>query len=174
VGLTVPPSHAECLEILGALIFWSPKSLPRPIMGCQYLIYIALRISCTYSRVQMYFLAPQYKKERRIFDSVMTVSDLKPTDGPHNNTSHLKKEHPFTETSCHPTHVSDIRIFSRTATNFPKNLGNTSILKTHKYQTTQYKISPVRPDAPDLCALSQTHDLTPLAHPKRPPSKTKF
>jgi hypothetical protein len=41
----------------------------------------------------------------------MTVLDPKPTDGPHNRTSNLKKQRPFTETSCHPTHVSDIGIF---------------------------------------------------------------
>jgi len=49
----------------------------------------------------------------------MTVFDLKPTDGPHNRTSDLKK-HPFTETLYYPTHVST-HVFSRPATNFPKN-----------------------------------------------------
>ena len=34
VGLTtLPPSHADCLEILGASTFCSPKGLSRPIMG---------------------------------------------------------------------------------------------------------------------------------------------
>jgi hypothetical protein len=42
----------------------------------------------------------------------MTVLDLKPNDGPHNKTSNLKKQRPFTETSCHPTYVYDMwRIF---------------------------------------------------------------
>jgi hypothetical protein len=41
----------------------------------------------------------------------MTVLDLKPNDGPHDKTSNFKKQRPFTETSCHPTHVSDIRTF---------------------------------------------------------------
>ena len=32
VGLTnLPPSHADCLGILGASSFWSPKGLSRPV-----------------------------------------------------------------------------------------------------------------------------------------------
>jgi hypothetical protein len=34
---TLPPSWAECLVILGASTSWSPKDLPRPIMGWLYL-----------------------------------------------------------------------------------------------------------------------------------------
>jgi hypothetical protein len=34
VGLTtLPPSCADCLEILGATTSWNPKSLTRPVMG---------------------------------------------------------------------------------------------------------------------------------------------
>ena len=33
VGLTtIPPSSADCLEILGALTSWSPKGLSSPVM----------------------------------------------------------------------------------------------------------------------------------------------
>ena len=34
LGLTtLPPSCADCLEILGALTSWSPKDLVRPVIG---------------------------------------------------------------------------------------------------------------------------------------------
>ena len=33
VGLTLPPPFADCLEIMRASIFWSPKGLSRPLMG---------------------------------------------------------------------------------------------------------------------------------------------
>jgi len=34
IGLTaLPPSGANCLEILGPLVSRSPKGLPRPVMG---------------------------------------------------------------------------------------------------------------------------------------------
>jgi hypothetical protein len=37
VGLTtVPPSCADCLEILGALTSWSSKGMSRPVMGLLY------------------------------------------------------------------------------------------------------------------------------------------
>jgi hypothetical protein len=39
VGLTtLPPSCADCLEILGASTYWSPRSLTRPL---QEQLYIA-------------------------------------------------------------------------------------------------------------------------------------
>jgi len=34
IGLTtLPPSGANCLEILRPSVSWSPKGLPRPVMG---------------------------------------------------------------------------------------------------------------------------------------------
>jgi len=39
VGMTaLPPSFADCLEILGASTFWSPKGLSRPVMGLLYML----------------------------------------------------------------------------------------------------------------------------------------
>jgi hypothetical protein len=38
IGLTtLPPSCADCLEILGASTSWNPKGLSRPVMGYVYL-----------------------------------------------------------------------------------------------------------------------------------------
>jgi hypothetical protein len=34
VGLTLPPSCADCLNILGASTSWSPQGLRKPVMGC--------------------------------------------------------------------------------------------------------------------------------------------
>jgi hypothetical protein len=40
VGLTtLPPSCADCLEILGALTSWNPKGLFRPVAGKLYLYF---------------------------------------------------------------------------------------------------------------------------------------
>ena len=33
VGLTLPPSCTDCLELLGALTSWTPKSLSKPVYG---------------------------------------------------------------------------------------------------------------------------------------------
>jgi hypothetical protein len=44
VGLTtLPPSSADCLEILGASTSWSPKGLSRPVKGYLYLYLLFLR-----------------------------------------------------------------------------------------------------------------------------------
>ena len=50
---TLPPSYADCLEILGASTFWSPKNLSRPVQGLLYLLQLlfvlfplALFVSC--------------------------------------------------------------------------------------------------------------------------------
>jgi hypothetical protein len=41
VGLTnLPPSCADCLEILAASTSWSPKGLSRPVMGLLYLFLL--------------------------------------------------------------------------------------------------------------------------------------
>jgi hypothetical protein len=41
VGLTtLPPSCADCIEILGASTYWSPKGLSRPVMGLIYLVLV--------------------------------------------------------------------------------------------------------------------------------------
>ena len=37
VGLTLSPSCADCLEILGASTSWNPQGLSRPVMGLLYL-----------------------------------------------------------------------------------------------------------------------------------------
>jgi len=39
VGLNLPRSCGDCLEILGASNSWSPKSLPRPVQIQFYLYY---------------------------------------------------------------------------------------------------------------------------------------
>jgi hypothetical protein len=45
VGLiTLPPSSAECLEILGASTSWSPKGLSRPTNG--WICLLILHLSC--------------------------------------------------------------------------------------------------------------------------------
>jgi len=46
VGLTtLPPSCADCLEILGASTFWILKGLSRPVMGLLYLHHLALAVT---------------------------------------------------------------------------------------------------------------------------------
>ena len=47
MGLTtLPPSHAKCLEILGASTSWSPKGLPQTVMGQLYFPKIYLSFFC--------------------------------------------------------------------------------------------------------------------------------
>jgi hypothetical protein len=42
---TIPPSSADCLEILGTWTSWSPKGVSRPVMGQLYCLFIALRVT---------------------------------------------------------------------------------------------------------------------------------
>ena len=37
---TLPPSCADCLEILGTSTSWTPKGLSRPVAGKLYLFYL--------------------------------------------------------------------------------------------------------------------------------------
>jgi hypothetical protein len=50
VGLTtLPPSCADCLEILGASTSWYPQGLSRPVMGLVYLFTVSVeKISFTF------------------------------------------------------------------------------------------------------------------------------
>jgi hypothetical protein len=52
VGLTtLPPSCADCMEIVGASNSWSPGILPRPVMGLLYLFLNLMSLNLAFTDV---------------------------------------------------------------------------------------------------------------------------
>jgi hypothetical protein len=50
IGLTLPPSCAECLEILVAPTSWNPQGMSRPVQGLLYLFHLTSRLILLYSK----------------------------------------------------------------------------------------------------------------------------